>query len=130
MWRDDEGVEHVITQGEGGEQGDPLMPALYALAQHDGLHEAALQLGPTAMLLAFLDDIYVVEERDRAAEAFHTVANKVEEEQVSARTWASSRHGAEQAEQRPTAWRFLSAQARRTSCGRQTCQTSTTAWWC
>ena len=27
---DDEGVTHDIAQGEGGEQGEPLMPALYA----------------------------------------------------------------------------------------------------
>ena len=26
LWRDDAGVEHDIVQGEGGEQGDPLMP--------------------------------------------------------------------------------------------------------
>ena len=25
---------HEIMQGEGGEQGDPLMPMLYALGQH------------------------------------------------------------------------------------------------
>ena len=41
VWRDDEGLEHIITQGEGGEQGDPLMPALYALAQHAALAEAS-----------------------------------------------------------------------------------------
>ena len=31
LWEDDCAVVHEITQGEGGEQGDPLMPALYAL---------------------------------------------------------------------------------------------------
>ena len=31
VWYDDEGVPHEILQGEGGEQGDPLMPALCAL---------------------------------------------------------------------------------------------------
>ena len=31
---DDEGVTHEVVQGEGGEQVDPLMPALYALDQH------------------------------------------------------------------------------------------------
>ena len=29
MWEDAEGVEHLIPQGEGGEQGDPMMPLLY-----------------------------------------------------------------------------------------------------
>ena len=31
LWEDEEGVNHEIPQGEGGEQGDPLMPALFAL---------------------------------------------------------------------------------------------------
>ena len=32
-WLDDNGGENDVVQGEGGEQGDPLMPALYSLAQ-------------------------------------------------------------------------------------------------
>ena len=40
LWKDAKGTTHTIRQAEGGEQGDPLMPALYALAQHDGLVEA------------------------------------------------------------------------------------------
>ena len=31
-WCDDDGCPHEVIQGEGGEQGDPLMPAFYALA--------------------------------------------------------------------------------------------------
>ena len=27
LWEDQDGVVHTITQAEGGEQGDPLMPA-------------------------------------------------------------------------------------------------------
>ena len=30
LWEDEEGVVREIPQGEGGEQGDPLMPALFA----------------------------------------------------------------------------------------------------
>ena len=37
LWEDEEGVVHEIRQGEGGEQGDPLMPALFALGQHQAL---------------------------------------------------------------------------------------------
>ena len=33
-WENDEGVTHHVHQGEGGEQGDPLMPTLFALGQH------------------------------------------------------------------------------------------------
>ena len=78
LWRDDEGQEHIITQGEGGEQGDPLMPALYALAQHAALAEASGRLHPDDWLFAFLDDLYVVSNRDRAKWAYETVAHEVE----------------------------------------------------
>ena len=35
LWDDDEGAVH---QGEGGEQGDPLMPLLFSLGQHAALN--------------------------------------------------------------------------------------------
>eukprot|EP00439_Symbiodinium_sp_Y106_P075616 s2771_g15.t1 len=41
MWFDVDGHAHEVLQGEGGEQGDPRMPALYAV-------------------FAFLDDVYIV----------------------------------------------------------------------
>ena len=34
FWEDDSGVVHTVTQAEGGEQGDLLMPALFSLGQH------------------------------------------------------------------------------------------------
>ena len=46
LWRGDEGKDHCITQGEGGEQGNPLLPALFALAQHDALETAARRRTP------------------------------------------------------------------------------------
>ena len=36
-WEDDSGEVHSIPQGEGGEQGDPLMPLLFCLGQHPAL---------------------------------------------------------------------------------------------
>ena len=36
-WKDDEGHNHVMHQGEGGEQGDALMPMLFSLGQHVAL---------------------------------------------------------------------------------------------
>ena len=40
LWQDDAGGVHEIHQGEGGEQGDALMPALFCLGQHNALVEA------------------------------------------------------------------------------------------
>ena len=78
LWTDSDGATHEILQGEGGEQGCPLMPALFALAQHDALVSAAGKLQPNERLFAFLDDLYVVSTPTRAATAFLTVAEEVE----------------------------------------------------
>ena len=45
---------HDTAQGEGGEQGDPLMPALYALAQQPALHDvqAALREGESHLCVS------------------------------------------------------------------------------
>ena len=67
IWEDDEGTVHDISQGEGGEQGDALMPALFSLGQHSALNAVAEELRPSERLLAFLDDIYVVCAPDRVA---------------------------------------------------------------
>ena len=37
LWEDEMGVTQHISQGEGGEQGDPLMPLLFALGRHGSL---------------------------------------------------------------------------------------------
>ena len=59
-----------ITQGEGVEQGDPLAPALYALGQRHALEVAAAQLLPDEVLAAYLDDVYIICQPDRARPAF------------------------------------------------------------
>ena len=64
-WTDDSGRSHVIAQGEGEEQGDPLMPTLYALAQQPALCEVQAQLQDGEAIFAFLDDTYVVAPPDR-----------------------------------------------------------------
>ena len=37
VWHDAAGQPHTVTQAEGGEQGDPLMPALFSLGQRAAL---------------------------------------------------------------------------------------------
>ena len=54
------GNVHNVAQGEGGEQGDPLMPALFSLGRHPALTAVQERLYVGERLLAFLDDIYVV----------------------------------------------------------------------
>ena len=44
VWYNDVGVPHEILQGEGGEQGEPLMPTLHALGQHAVLTQVAATL--------------------------------------------------------------------------------------
>ena len=44
IWVDDAGVVHDIAQGEGGEQGDPMMPLLFSLGQHAALIAVQSQL--------------------------------------------------------------------------------------
>ena len=51
------GVTHEIHQGQGGEQGDAPMSALFKLGQHPALVAVQRHLGPNERLLAFLDDI-------------------------------------------------------------------------
>ena len=73
LWEDDAGTVHHIVQGEGGEQGDPLMPLLFALGQHGALQAVQNSLGPTERLLAFLDDVYTVTTPERVAHSFATL---------------------------------------------------------
>ena len=61
-----------FRQGEGGEQGDAMMPLLYALGQHQTLRSVQCQLRPSEGLLAFHDDIYVVTSLERTCEV-HTI---------------------------------------------------------
>ena len=59
LWESDDGIVHQIEQGEGGEQGDPLMPLLFALGQHAILCARDEGLAKGERLMAFLDDVYI-----------------------------------------------------------------------
>ena len=69
VWHDAAGRPHAIDQAEGG-QGDPLMPALYALGQHPALVELQRHLRPGELVFAYLDDIYVIVPSARARVVF------------------------------------------------------------
>ena len=44
LWADDDGTKHRITQGDGGEQGDAMMPGLFSLALHPALERIRQEL--------------------------------------------------------------------------------------
>ena len=79
LWTDDCGNTHVIHQGEGGEQGDALMPMLYALGQHGALLSLQDFLLPAEHLFAYLDDMYVVCLPDRAGSIFKHLQEALEQ---------------------------------------------------
>ena len=65
FWENDSCEVHIVFQGEGGEQGDAMMPLLFSLGQHPALEEVSRSLVPGEHLFAFLDDIYVVSKPGR-----------------------------------------------------------------
>ena len=59
LWEDEMGTTQYIPQGEGGEQGDPLMPMLYALGQHGSLVATQERMIGNEKVFADLDDVYL-----------------------------------------------------------------------
>ena len=48
IWEDDEGTVHEIHQAQGGEQGDALMPVLFAFGQHSGAYSLPMWMTCTS----------------------------------------------------------------------------------
>ena len=77
LWEDSNGATHRIPQGEGGEQGDALMPLLFAVGQHTALEEASAQLWPGERIFAHLDDIYLVTMPERVGAVYAIVEEQL-----------------------------------------------------
>ena len=77
LWEDDTGDVFRIEQGEGGEQGDPLMPLLFALGQHRSLTAVQNRLRESEKILAFLDDVYVITTPDRVGHAYTVLQHEL-----------------------------------------------------
>ena len=75
IWHSATGEAHIISQAEGGEQGDPLMPALFSLGQRSALQTIQEHLLPNESLLAFLDDVYVVVPPHRVRPVYDVLAH-------------------------------------------------------
>ena len=77
LWDDDFGEVHHVHQGEGGEQGDPLMPMLFSLGQHRGLVAVQSKLLEDEKLFALLDDVYVICRLTRVQEVFQLLETEL-----------------------------------------------------
>ena len=67
---DDTGTDLTLTQGEGGEQGDPLMPLLFWLGIHGSLERVAASSREGECVLAYVDDAYAVAEPERIGDIY------------------------------------------------------------
>ena len=77
IWQDEHGIVHDVPQGEGGEQGDALMPALFSLGQHPALEAVQSQLLEGETLCAFLDDLYAICRPDRVVPIFNLIQREL-----------------------------------------------------
>ena len=59
---------------EGGEQGDALMPALFSVALKPALSAIQARLGPGELVVAYLDDIYLITAPENARRAYDITA--------------------------------------------------------
>jgi len=60
VWVYEAGTTHHILQGDGGEQGDALMPALFSIALHPALLRMQARMPANVSIIAYLDDIYII----------------------------------------------------------------------
>ena len=74
LWEDELGTVNHIPQGEGSEQGDPLMPLLFSLGQHRALTSVAAELHRGEQLFAFHDDLCVTAQPDCVVDIYHSLA--------------------------------------------------------
>ena len=77
IWEDGDGTRHVISQCEGGEQGDPLMPLLFCMAVHYALVEVTRRLQEDEHVFAFLDDVYALTPPDHTRDTYELLGDKL-----------------------------------------------------
>ena len=95
-WEDNLGTVHEVEQGEGGEQGDALMPLLFSLGQHDALRTVQSSLQREEQLFAFLDDIPRRVQTQKSGSGPHNLGERI----VGPRSHLSARRQNQDLEQR------------------------------
>ena len=78
-WVHRSGATRIVDQAEGGEQGDPLMPMLFALGIHDALERARSELQDGEHLFAYLDDVYAVCQPGRVRDVYDSLSRHLRE---------------------------------------------------
>ena len=73
IWEDEVGDVQDTPQGEGGDQGDPLMPLLFSLAMHPSLVSTGDLLREGEKFFALLDDVYLICKPERVLEIFRLI---------------------------------------------------------
>ena len=110
LWEDEVGKPQDIPQGEGGEQGDHLMP-LFALGFHRALSAVQARLSDDEKVFAYLDDIYVICAPERVLEV-----HRILEAEIFTHTHIRLHHGKTQVWNRggvtPVGVEFLTKAAR------------------
>ncbi|KAK3241326.1 hypothetical protein CYMTET_48893 [Cymbomonas tetramitiformis] len=76
-WRGADGTFHWVSSAEGAQQGDPLGPFFMAAPLQPVL-QAALRAHPDVYIIAYLDDIHILGEPDRARAAYDTIVPSLE----------------------------------------------------
>ncbi|OLP77529.1 hypothetical protein AK812_SmicGene42397, partial [Symbiodinium microadriaticum] len=64
-------------ESEGGEHGDPLMPAIFSVALAPALHDLQREPSPTEQVLAYFDDVYILASPDRVALLYRRLADLI-----------------------------------------------------
>ena len=87
-WEDEMGTTQCIPQGEGGEQGDPLMPMLHASGQHGSLVATQERMIGNEKVFAYLDDVFLASGPGRVEQVQSIVS-----EELHTRTHTEVHHG-------------------------------------
>eukprot|EP00959_Pyramimonas_sp_CCMP1952_P143426 3002513-Pyramimonas_sp.AAC.1 len=66
-WASENWRSHVVFQGDGGEQGDALIPGLFCLAMQPALQAIQVRILPGAEVVAYLGDVHVTCDPEDAA---------------------------------------------------------------
>ena len=93
LWEDEVGETRRIQRGEGGEQGDSLMPLLFSVGRHRALVQVQADLREGERLFAFLDDIYVVCPLRVEKPCTSRWSTHCEQKSASASIWRKQRYG-------------------------------------